>query len=68
MFPVRALCASEPVSDYLDGVLVSVFQVHMEQKKQAGDLLVFLTGICAANVVGWLVGFARTNAHRPRGD
>eukprot|EP00250_Pteridium_aquilinum_P014497 c22029_g1_i2 orf=326-2476(+) len=41
-YPVDILYTYQPEPDYLDAVLITVFQVHLEE--QAGDVLVFLTG------------------------
>ena len=36
------LYTPEPEEDYIDGVLVTILQIHIYEK--AGDILVFLTG------------------------
>ncbi|KAH7404667.1 hypothetical protein KP509_15G036900 [Ceratopteris richardii] len=41
-YPVDILYTYQPEPDYLDAVLITVFQVHLEE--QPGDILVFLTG------------------------
>ncbi|KAI5080417.1 hypothetical protein GOP47_0003600 [Adiantum capillus-veneris] len=41
-YPVDILYTYQPEPDYLDAVLITIFQVHLEEK--AGDVLVFLTG------------------------
>ncbi|XP_010499046.1 PREDICTED: pre-mRNA-splicing factor ATP-dependent RNA helicase DEAH10-like [Camelina sativa] len=41
-FPVDILYTVHPESDYIDAALVTIFQIHMEEKP--GDILVFLTG------------------------
>lgn len=41
-FPVRIMYTPQPEEDYLDGALVTVMQIHVEE--QPGDILVFLTG------------------------
>ena len=41
-YDVDILYAKEPESDYLDGALSTVMQIHLEEPK--GDILVFLTG------------------------
>lgn len=41
-YPVDVLYTYQPEPDYLDAVLITVFQIHLEE--QAGDILVFLTG------------------------
>lgn len=41
-FPVDVLYTVHPESDYVDAALVTIFQIHMEEKE--GDILVFLTG------------------------
>eukprot|EP00249_Psilotum_nudum_P019267 c27172_g1_i1 orf=935-2635(-) len=40
--PVDILYTYTPESDYLDAVLITVFQIHLEEER--GDILVFLTG------------------------
>ena len=42
MFPVTALYALEPESDYLEAALLTVLQIHLSEPP--GDILVFLTG------------------------
>ncbi|EOA39748.1 hypothetical protein CARUB_v10008395mg [Capsella rubella] len=41
-FPVDILYTVHPESDYIDAALVTIFQIHLEEKP--GDILVFLTG------------------------
>lgn len=41
-YPVDTFYTYQPEPDYLDAVLITVFQVHLEE--EAGDILVFLTG------------------------
>jgi len=41
-YPVDVLYTPEPEEDYIDGVLVTILQIHIYEK--AGDILVFLTG------------------------
>lgn len=41
-FPITSYFTASPQQDYLDGALVTIFQVHVEEKP--GDILVFLTG------------------------
>ncbi|KAG7592931.1 Helicase C-terminal [Arabidopsis thaliana x Arabidopsis arenosa] len=41
-FPVDILYTVHPESDYVDAALVTIFQIHFEEKP--GDILVFLTG------------------------
>lgn len=42
MFPVEVCYLKEPVSDYCEAAVNTVFNIHM--KEPAGDILVFLTG------------------------
>ena len=45
MFPVRLLYTVEPVQDYIDTTILTIFQIHNDIKNaQGGDILVFLTG------------------------
>lgn len=41
-FPVEVFYTVHPESDYVDAALVTIFQIHLEEKP--GDILVFLTG------------------------
>ncbi|PKI52734.1 hypothetical protein CRG98_026885 [Punica granatum] len=41
-YPVEILYTAHPQSDYLESVLVTIFQVHLNEGP--GDILVFLTG------------------------
>uniref|UniRef100_A0A1J3FDM9 RNA helicase n=1 Tax=Noccaea caerulescens TaxID=107243 RepID=A0A1J3FDM9_NOCCA len=41
-FPVDIMYTVHPESDYIDAALVTIFQIHLEEKP--GDILVFLTG------------------------
>lgn len=41
-YPVDIFYTKEPESDYLDGVLTTILQIHLHE--QEGDILVFLTG------------------------
>ena len=41
-FPVRLFYTLEPMNDYLEAVMITIFQIHLESK--SGDVLVFLTG------------------------
>ncbi|ESQ34269.1 hypothetical protein EUTSA_v10006970mg [Eutrema salsugineum] len=41
-FPVDIFYTAHPESDYVDAALVTIFQIHLEEKP--GDILVFLTG------------------------
>ncbi|CAN8304225.1 unnamed protein product [Cochlearia groenlandica] len=41
-FPVDILYTVHPETDYIDAALVTIFQIHLEEKP--GDILVFLTG------------------------
>jgi ATP-dependent RNA helicase DHX8/PRP22 len=41
-FPVQMYYTEEAQEDYIDAVVVTVFQIHMEE--EAGDVLVFLPG------------------------
>lgn len=41
-YPVDTLYTYQPEPDYIDAVLITIFQVHLEE--EAGDILVFLTG------------------------
>ncbi|KAG2320448.1 hypothetical protein Bca4012_056511 [Brassica carinata] len=41
-FPVDIYYTVHPESDYVDAALVTIFQIHLEEKP--GDILVFLTG------------------------
>jgi ATP-dependent RNA helicase DDX35 len=42
MFPVEVCYLKEPVSDYCEAAVETVFNIHM--KEPNGDVLVFLTG------------------------
>jgi HrpA-like RNA helicase len=42
MFPVEVCYLKEPVSDYCEAAVETVFNIHM--KEPNGDILVFLTG------------------------
>lgn len=42
MYPVRLLYTAEPVQDYVDSAILTIFQIHLECGE--GDILVFLTG------------------------
>lgn len=42
MFPVEVCYLKEPVSDYCQAAVDTVFNIHL--KEPAGDILVFLTG------------------------
>lgn len=42
MYPVEVCYLKEPVSDYCEAAVDTVFNIHM--KEPAGDILVFLTG------------------------
>ena len=42
LHPVDTYFTNEPQADYLDAVLVSIFQIHT--KNPHGDILVFLPG------------------------
>ena len=45
MFPVKLLYTVEPVQDYIDTAILTIFQIHTDPKNaQGGDILVFLTG------------------------
>ena len=45
MFPVKLLYTVEPVQDYIDTAILTIFQIHTDPKYvQGGDILVFLTG------------------------
>lgn len=45
MFPVKLLYSVEPVQDYVDAAILTIFQIHTDAKNaQGGDILVFLTG------------------------
>lgn len=45
MFPVKLLYTVEPVQDYIDTTILTIFQIHTDPKNAAGgDILVFLTG------------------------
>ncbi|XP_007225026.2 probable pre-mRNA-splicing factor ATP-dependent RNA helicase DEAH5 isoform X1 [Prunus persica] len=41
-YPVDTLYAKQPESDYLDGAILTVLQLHLSEPE--GDILVFLTG------------------------
>ena len=42
MFPVDVLYADEPVVDYIEKSIQTVFDIHT--REPAGDILIFLTG------------------------
>ncbi|KAL9100150.1 MAG: hypothetical protein Q9187_009398, partial [Circinaria calcarea] len=42
-YPVRTIYSSEPVQDYVDAALRTIFQIHYKEALP-GDILVFLTG------------------------
>jgi ATP-dependent RNA helicase DDX35 len=42
MFPVDVLYSDEPVSNYVEKAIQTVFDIHT--KEPAGDILVFMTG------------------------
>lgn len=42
MYPVKILCPIYPLNDYIDSVLVTTLQIHVDMPM--GDILVFLTG------------------------
>ena len=42
-YPVRTIYSSEPVQDYVDAALRTIFQIHYKEPLP-GDILVFLTG------------------------
>lgn len=45
MFPVKLLYTVEPVQDYIDTTILTIFQIHTDAKYvDGGDILVFLTG------------------------
>ena len=45
MFPVKLLYTTEPVQDYIDATILTIFQLHTDSKNSnGGDILVFLTG------------------------
>ncbi|CAK9042973.1 ATP-dependent RNA helicase DHX8 (DEAH box protein 8) (RNA helicase HRH1) [Durusdinium trenchii] len=43
-FPVELRYATESQQDYLDAAIVTVLQVHLSERENKGDVLVFLTG------------------------
>lgn len=42
MHPVRMMYTAEPQADYVDAIITSVLQIHVDEKE--GDILAFLTG------------------------
>jgi HrpA-like RNA helicase len=45
MFPVKLFYTVEPVQDYIDTTILTIFQIHTDSKNSGGgDILVFLTG------------------------
>lgn len=46
MFPVKLLYTVEPVQDYIDTTILTIFQIHTDFRNSqgGGDILVFLTG------------------------
>lgn len=55
--PVKIFYAVEPVTDYIDAALKTIFQCHMQ--RPPGDILVFLPGSSASS-------FQRRTAHAAR--
>jgi len=41
--PVKIYYTPEPVEDYLDAALTTIFQIHLDSQ-ESGDILVFLSG------------------------
>lgn len=54
-FPVELYHASEPVADYVDAALRTVFQIHYGEP-MPGDILVFLTGQDEIEALQKLIG------------
>ncbi|RHY48990.1 hypothetical protein DYB30_008844 [Aphanomyces astaci] len=42
--PVDIFYTIKPLPDYLDAVLITTLQIHLDEKDNAGSILVFLTG------------------------
>eukprot|EP01127_Copromyxa_protea_P019135 TRINITY_DN6136_c0_g1_i1.p1 TRINITY_DN6136_c0_g1~~TRINITY_DN6136_c0_g1_i1.p1 ORF type:complete len:700 (-),score=125.38 TRINITY_DN6136_c0_g1_i1:54-2153(-) len=43
-FPVNVLYTPVPEPNYLDAMLITILQIHLQAKQEAGDILAFLTG------------------------
>jgi HrpA-like RNA helicase len=43
-FPVDVFYATEPQADYVDAALTTIAQIHLQEPRDAGDILCFLTG------------------------
>ena len=48
-FPVTTYYSVEPQIDYVDAAITTVLQIHMDEAKFQGDILVFLTGLILAS-------------------
>ncbi|PHH82135.1 hypothetical protein CDD82_6893 [Ophiocordyceps australis] len=44
VFPVDIYHTPEPVPNYLEAAVTTMFQIHISQGKKSGDILIFLTG------------------------
>eukprot|EP00939_MAST-03C_sp_MAST-3C-sp1_P001404 g1404.t1 len=42
--PVRMMYACDPQPDYVEAVVTSVLQIHVDEGEKSGDILAFLTG------------------------